>query len=85
MSIECSGVGTPPPSVTWRRVSGSLPKDRADLAVGALRLVDVKPSDQGQYVCELSNKVPPMVAHLVTLNVQGVYSTPKTLNNMFFL
>ncbi|KAK9512348.1 hypothetical protein O3M35_000794 [Rhynocoris fuscipes] len=70
VSVECSGVGTPPPNVTWRRLNGALPKERADLTVGALRLTDIKPSDQGQYVCELSNGVPPMVAHLVTIEVQ---------------
>ncbi|KAL1138634.1 hypothetical protein AAG570_008697, partial [Ranatra chinensis] len=70
VTLECSGVGTPPPNVTWRRVSGSLPKERVDWTTGALRLVDVKPSDQGQYVCELSNGVPPLAAHLITLSVQ---------------
>uniref|UniRef100_A0A146KQA7 Interference hedgehog n=2 Tax=Lygus hesperus TaxID=30085 RepID=A0A146KQA7_LYGHE len=70
VSLECSGVGTPPPNVTWRRTIEPLPKDRAELQPGALRLYDVQPSDNGNYLCELSNGIPPMVAHLVELEVQ---------------
>ncbi|XP_014257268.1 interference hedgehog-like isoform X2 [Cimex lectularius] len=70
VTLECSGVGQPPPKATWRRVNGVLPNDRIDLSYGALTLTNVQPSDQGQYVCELSNGVPPMQAHLVSLQVQ---------------
>uniref|UniRef100_T1IAC2 Interference hedgehog n=1 Tax=Rhodnius prolixus TaxID=13249 RepID=T1IAC2_RHOPR len=84
VSVECSGVGTPPPNVTWRRVNGALPKERADLTVGALRLTDIQPSDQGQYVCELSNGVPPKVAHLVTIEVQVAPVVTKGPQNAVF-
>lgn len=30
VSLECSGIGKPVPSATWRRVQGVLQKDRLD-------------------------------------------------------
>ncbi|CAB0010162.1 unnamed protein product [Nesidiocoris tenuis] len=81
VSLECSGVGTPPPNVTWRRVIGALPTERAELRPGALRLTNVQPSDNGQYVCELSNGIPPMVAHLVILEVQVPPNVTKGPSN----
>lgn len=73
VSLECSGVGNPPPQVVWRRgrVVGSLPKDRVDLVPGALKLINVRASDDGEYICELSNGVSPPAVHKVTLQVQG--------------
>lgn len=71
VSLECLGVGTPTPSVSWRRVGGSLPKDRQQVVVGALRIANVRAADNGQYVCEVSNGVHPSISHQITLRVQG--------------
>lgn len=71
VSLECTGVGNPVPMVSWRRVNSELPPSRAEPIPGGLRITNVQLGDQGQYVCELSNGVPPMAAHLVTLEVQG--------------
>ena len=53
VSLECSAVGNPPPQVTWRRVVGSLPKDRAEWLEGALKLNRIHPSDDGEYILSL--------------------------------
>lgn len=71
VSLECLGVGTPTPSVLWRRVGGALPKDRQQVVVGALRIANVRAADNGQYVCEVSNGVHPPISHQIMLRVQG--------------
>uniref|UniRef100_A0A1B6CKP4 Interference hedgehog n=1 Tax=Clastoptera arizonana TaxID=38151 RepID=A0A1B6CKP4_9HEMI len=72
VSMECSGVGNPPPQVIWRRgpVMGALPKDRVDLIPGALKLISVRASDYGEYICELNNGITPPAIHKVILQVQ---------------
>lgn len=71
VSLECLGVGTPTPSVLWRRIGGALPKDRQQVVVGALRIANVRAADNGQYVCEVSNGVHPPISHQIMLRVQG--------------
>lgn len=74
MTLECSAVGNPPPQVTWRRVIGSLPKDRTEWLEGGLKLNSVQPSDDGDYICELTNGVSPSAVHKITVQVQGKYT-----------
>lgn len=81
VSLECVGVGNPVPSVSWRRVNTELSPSRAEPIPGGLRITNVKLEDQGQYVCELSNGVPPMAAHLITLQVQVPPVVTKGPNN----
>ncbi|KAG8249046.1 hypothetical protein J6590_029396 [Homalodisca vitripennis] len=70
VSLECLGVGTPPPSVTWRKAGGPLPRDRYQQVVGALKLANVQAPDKGVYICEVSNGVYPSVSHQITLEIQ---------------
>lgn len=70
VSLECSAVGNPSPQVTWRRVVGSLPKDRTEWLEGALKLNNVQASDDGEYICELTNGISPSVTHKITVQVQ---------------
>ncbi|KAK0163040.1 hypothetical protein PV327_006751 [Microctonus hyperodae] len=50
VTLECFGVGYPIPKVTWSRLVGSLPKDSHYTSSG-LNIVNVQPSDQGEYHC----------------------------------
>ncbi|XP_014290783.1 interference hedgehog [Halyomorpha halys] len=70
ISLECCGIGNPVPVVSWRRVNSDLPIGRSEQIPGGLRIASVQLADQGQYVCELKNGVPPMIAQLITLDVQ---------------
>ncbi|XP_054264853.1 interference hedgehog-like [Macrosteles quadrilineatus] len=81
VTLECLGVGTPPPSVGWRRVGGSLPKDRTQLVTGGLRLANVQASDNGAYVCEVSNGINPPITHHITLQVQEPPVVTREPNN----
>lgn len=71
ISLECCGIGNPVPVVSWRRVNSDLPIGRSEQIPGGLRIASVQLADAGQYVCELKNGVPPMIAQLITLEVQG--------------
>ncbi|RZF47790.1 hypothetical protein LSTR_LSTR006054 [Laodelphax striatellus] len=81
VTMECSGVGTPPPRVVWRREGGGgaggiggggLPRDRHELDVGGavLRLLNVQRSDEGVYFCELRSGTMPTASHQITLQLQ---------------
>ncbi|XP_039293239.1 interference hedgehog [Nilaparvata lugens] len=78
VTMECSGVGTPPPRVSWRREGvpgggkGGLPRDRHELEVGGavLRLLNVQRSDEGIYYCDLSSGTMPTASHQITLQLQ---------------
>ncbi|KAL9970446.1 hypothetical protein ACROYT_G022822 [Oculina patagonica] len=73
-ALFCSATGNPAPQVSWSRVNGSLPSNRAKLtADGVLQLDDVRPGDAGMYKCLASNLLGSdgKVANLV------VQSSPK--------
>ena len=54
--LKCTGVGNPPPKVTWSKVNSSLPVGRHVVeSSGALILQDVRPGDEGQYSCKAEN------------------------------
>lgn len=50
ITLECFGVGYPPPKVTWSRLVGPLPERSRKTSAG-LVIVDVQSSDRGEYHC----------------------------------
>lgn len=79
MFLECSAIGYPPPTVTWYKLNGELPKDRSELLPGGLKIYNVSSRDQGTYVCshgELKHHImllfyePPVVSNLSTVEIK---------------
>ncbi|XP_075233056.1 interference hedgehog-like isoform X2 [Lycorma delicatula] len=81
VSMECSGVGTPPPKITWRKETGTLPKERIEFTKAALRLTNIHRTDDGVYVCELSSGSGPTASHRITLQVQEAPVVKKEPGN----
>ncbi|XP_037072033.1 LOW QUALITY PROTEIN: roundabout homolog 1-like [Pollicipes pollicipes] len=58
VDLACQVAGDPPPSVYWRRQDARMPVDRINvLQDKTLRIEQVRPQDEGTYVCEADNRV----------------------------
>ncbi|XP_067907088.1 contactin-1-like [Heterodontus francisci] len=56
LTLECFALGNPLPQVQWRKVEGSLPSSAELLTFNSvLRLTNIRPEDEGTYVCEARN------------------------------
>lgn len=68
--LECPGVGSPRPSAVWS--SPTVPNiyhNRSRVLAYGLQISDVRPEDQGSYVCRLDNGIAPVLVHMIKLNV----------------
>lgn len=58
VDLRCVVAGDPPPALYWRRQNARMPVGRVDiLADKTLRIEQLRPEDQGVYVCEADNAV----------------------------
>ena len=54
--LKCTVDGNPNPKITWSKLNSSLPVGRHVVeSSGALILKDVRPGDDGVYVCRAEN------------------------------
>ena len=58
VTIECVAMGSPVPTITWKKLEGQLPKNRHHLDGGNLILANVRRGDDGTYVCTAANGSP---------------------------
>ncbi|XP_034671847.1 interference hedgehog isoform X1 [Drosophila subobscura] len=68
--LECPGVGSPRPEAVWS--SPNLPSinhNRSRVLAYGLQITDVRPEDQGSYVCRLDNGIAPVRVHMIKLQV----------------
>lgn len=68
--LECPGVGSPPPGAVWS--SPNVPNiyhNRSRVLAYGLQISDVRPEDQGSYVCRLDNGIAPVLVHMIKLSV----------------
>ncbi|XP_015180515.1 PREDICTED: interference hedgehog-like isoform X5 [Polistes dominula] len=56
VTMECFAAGYPVPRVTWTRLGGTLPSRSIQTKAG-LTIINVQPSDRGEYDCAWSNGV----------------------------
>ncbi|GBN94973.1 Interference hedgehog, partial [Araneus ventricosus] len=55
ITLECSAVGYPTPTITWKKLHGKLPQGRFQQFGGNLHLIGVMHGDEGTYHCEAEN------------------------------
>ena len=51
-TFYCSATGNPSPTVTWRKVNGSLREEILSTKDGKLEILNSSLNDTGKYVCE---------------------------------
>ncbi|XP_037724607.1 interference hedgehog isoform X1 [Drosophila subpulchrella] len=68
--LECPGVGSPRPRVIWSspNVVG-INNNRSKILPYGLQITDLKPEDQGSYICMLDNGIAPPIDHTIKLSV----------------
>lgn len=68
--LECPGVGSPRPGAVWS--SPNVPNiyhNRSRVLAYGLQITDIRPEDQGSYVCRLDNGIAPVLVHMIKLSV----------------
>ncbi|XP_072528296.1 neuronal cell adhesion molecule-like isoform X7 [Salminus brasiliensis] len=83
LELECIADGLPTPEVTWNKVSGELPTNRASFQnfQKTLRIVDVSEADAGDYRCTAKNRLG-SVHHTIRVTVKAApywITAPKNL------
>lgn len=73
VTLRCFFSGNPDPYISWLRKDGQLPFGRYVIIKPNTELTirDVKPSDEGTYVCQAVNKVN-VIEHVIKINVQAI-------------
>ncbi|XP_017494626.1 PREDICTED: lachesin-like, partial [Rhagoletis zephyria] len=74
VTLKCAAVGSPTPTITWRREGGEpipLPNNSEVIAYNGsyLTISKVKRLNMGAYLCIASNGIPPTVSKRVMLIV----------------
>ena len=73
--LKCTASGNPRPKVTWSKLNSSLPVGRHVVeSSGALIVKDVRPGDDGVYICRAENL-------LGQVNVSAKLTVQCTLSN----
>ncbi|XP_044737048.1 interference hedgehog-like isoform X2 [Chrysoperla carnea] len=85
VTLECSAIGTPPPTIRWRRSDGvPIPRNRIEVTPVGLKLAHITRQDQATYACEVDNGVMPSLTHHATLMVHEmpvIISGPNSENS----
>ncbi|XP_017095082.2 interference hedgehog isoform X2 [Drosophila bipectinata] len=66
--LECPGVGSPRPTAVWSSPNVILNPNRTKILPYGLQITDVRPEDQGSYVCLLDNGHDALM-HIIKLSV----------------
>ncbi|XP_043490484.1 interference hedgehog-like [Polistes fuscatus] len=80
VTMECFAAGYPVPRVTWTRLGGTLPSRSIQTKAG-LTIINVQPSDRGEYDCAWSNGVASSQQPLKSVIILKVAEEPKILKS----
>ncbi|VDI13304.1 Hypothetical predicted protein [Mytilus galloprovincialis] len=69
MELRCQASGNPPPSITWEKENGVLPRDHT-VNNGVLQIFNVRQEDSGRYICQAASPAG-VDREYVTLTIQG--------------
>ncbi|XP_017048111.1 interference hedgehog isoform X1 [Drosophila ficusphila] len=68
--LECPGVGSPRPTVIWSSPNvAEIYNNRSKILPYGLQITEVRPEDQGSYICMLDNGIAPAIDHTIKLSV----------------
>ncbi|XP_017037994.1 interference hedgehog isoform X2 [Drosophila kikkawai] len=68
--LECPGVGSPRPEAVWSSPNLTrIHHNRSKTLPYGFQISDVRPEDQGSYVCLLDNGIAPPQVHMIKLSV----------------
>ena len=56
-SVDCGAFGFPPPNIQWSKALASLPRERATVDNGTLKITTFRLEDVGTYQCKATNKL----------------------------
>ena len=76
--FPCQATGLPLPTITWRRMFGSLPKGKTAVVDGNLTIRNIAKTDKGDYVCSAKNLLgqDSVVAQLIVIDRLTFTLTP---------
>lgn len=70
-SVICQAFGSPPPAIQWSKAFASLPKGRATVENGTLKITSFSLKDVGTYQCKATNKLGSVSASTALNIVEG--------------
>lgn len=81
--LECPGVANPTPKAIWSRPDKNLElhSNRISVLGYGLQITNVRPDDEGTYICQLDNGENPVKVHTIRFNVlhmPHIVEAPKT-------
>ncbi|XP_044170355.1 uncharacterized protein LOC122947345 [Acropora millepora] len=80
VSLSCSAIGDPQPTISWRKQGGQLPVGRSQQISGALVITNLQQSDAGNYICTATSiSVFRDVETVSTLEIQKAALTSSSI------
>jgi len=70
-SVVCRAFGSPPPVIQWSKAFASLPKERATVESGTLKITSFNLKDVGTHQCKATNKLASVSASKALNVVEG--------------
>ena len=81
ITVRCQAAGDPQPTVTWKKVNGTMPGRRSAVgADGTLKIWNPKLEDSGTYTCTASSNLFSSVFVAMALEVLSMKNTLTLLN-----
>lgn len=72
--LECPGIAYPAPRSSWSRTETSISNNRTSVLGNALKILNVRSEDRGDYICQLDNGILPSITLKIHLEV---FEAPK--------
>ncbi|XP_055310985.1 interference hedgehog isoform X2 [Sitodiplosis mosellana] len=67
--LECPGIGYPVPKTSWTRPGTVISNNRTSVFGTGLQILNARPEDRGEYICQLDNGIIPAKTLKIRLDV----------------